>query len=167
MDLKQLGIELAKLGLPMLGAALPLPGGAVLGTALANYIGGDKDPDKLLAAISGNADMLQKAREFETTHQETILKIQVEAETARIVEVNKTMQTEASSDHWPTYSWRPFIGFMFGLYIASFVVLPLFHLNPVMITPELTFAVGSILGITAWFRGKMQADPNIPSDNRG
>jgi len=24
-----------------------------------------------------------------------------------------------------------------------------------------------ILGIASWFRGKMQADPNVASDNRG
>jgi hypothetical protein len=24
-----------------------------------------------------------------------------------------------------------------------------------------------ILGIASWYRGKMQADPNIPTDNRG
>jgi hypothetical protein len=25
------------------------------------------------------------------------------------------MQVETKSDHWPTYTWRPFIGFCFGL----------------------------------------------------
>lgn len=31
--------------------------------------------------------------------------------------INKTMQTESQSKHWPQWAWRPFNGFMF---ISSF-----------------------------------------------
>jgi hypothetical protein len=77
------------------------------------------------------------------------------------------MQSEAAAEHWPTYTWRPFIGFIFGLYIASMFILPLFGLQPITMSADLVMAVGAILGVASWFRGKMQADPNIPTINRG
>lgn len=164
MDIKQFGQALAKLGLPILGAALPVPGGAALGKMLGSILGNpNATEEEVLAELTVSTEALQKAKEFELTHQETLLRLQVEA----LVEVNKTMQTEASSDHWPTYSWRPFIGFMFGLYIFSFVLLPLFGVAPIILSPDLTLAVGGILGIASWFRGKMQSDPSVPTDNRG
>ncbi|MDD5391184.1 MAG: 3TM-type holin [Gallionellaceae bacterium] len=82
-------------------------------------------------------------------------------------EINATMRAEAASEHWPTYSWRPFIGFMFGAYIGSMWLLPLFGKTPTPISTDLTLAVGAILGVASWYRGKMQADPNIPTINRG
>ena len=87
--------------------------------------------------------------------------------TAGIQAVNTTMQAEAAADHWPTYSWRPFIGFVFGVYIASLFTLPLLGKTPVVMSPDMVLTVGGILGIASFFRGKMQADPNIPTDNRG
>lgn len=168
MDLKQLADSLVKIGLPILGAALPLPGGATIGTALANYLGNkDASLEDVVRTISSSEEALQKAREFEASHEETLLRMQVEAETARIQAVNSTMQEEAKSDHWPTYSWRPFIGFAFGLYILSYVVLPLCGITPSILPPDLTMAIGAILGIASYYRGKMQADPNVNTDNRG
>lgn len=82
-------------------------------------------------------------------------------------EVNATMRAEAVAEHWPTYSWRPFIGFVFGLYIASLFLLPLIEVQPVVMSPDMVLAVGSILGIASFYRGKMQADPTIPTINRG
>lgn len=82
-------------------------------------------------------------------------------------EVGATMRAEAAAEHWPTYSWRPFIGFVFGLYIASLFLLPLFGKQPVVMSADMVLAVGGILGIASFYRGKMQADPSIPTINRG
>lgn len=74
MDLMEFGKSIAKLGLPLLGAALPVPGGAVLGAALARAIGSESDrPEDLLATLAGNPEALQKARQFEAEHQERML----------------------------------------------------------------------------------------------
>lgn len=168
MDLKQIADNLVKIGLPILGAALPLPGGSAIGTALANYIGNkDASLDEVVKSITTSEEALQKAKEFEANHEETLLRMQVEAETVRIQTVNSTMQEEAKSDHWPTYSWRPFIGFAFGLYILSYVILPLCGITPSILPPDLTMAIGAILGIASYYRGRMQADPNVKTDNRG
>lgn len=62
-----------------------------------------------------------------------------------------------TSERWPTYSWRPFLGFMFGTYVASLWVLPLFGKTPVIMSPDLVITVGGILGVSAYFRGKSQS----------
>ena len=83
MDLKEFGLSLAKIGLPLLGAVLPIPGGAAIGTALASAIGSPSGkPEDILAALTGNAEGMLKAKQFEETHQETILRITVEHEQA-------------------------------------------------------------------------------------
>ncbi len=61
-------------------------------------------------------------------------------------------------EHWFQKGWRPFIGYAFGGYIVSMFVLPLFGKAPVPMTPDLVLAVGGVLGVTAWFRGKTQAE---------
>ncbi|MBA8737534.1 hypothetical protein [Chromobacterium violaceum] len=35
---------------------------------------------------------------------------EIQVDTTGTVAVNATMQAEARTEHWPTYSWRPFIG---------------------------------------------------------
>ena len=87
MDWKSLGESLAKIGLPILGAALPLPGGAALGVALANDIGAtSSDPGDVMARLTQSADALDKARAFESAHQETLLRMTIEA--ARVDEAD-------------------------------------------------------------------------------
>ncbi|MDY7579344.1 hypothetical protein RGU70_13580 [Herbaspirillum sp. RTI4] len=76
MDLKAFGESLAKLGLPLLGAILPIPGGAAIGSALAAAIGSGSDkPEDLLATLTANADAVEKAKEFQETHTETMLQL--------------------------------------------------------------------------------------------
>lgn len=80
MDWKEIAGEVAKIGLPLLGAALPLPGGAAIGTGLAAMLGATSDaPEHVLEALKDPA-AFQKAREFELTHQETLLRITTQAE---------------------------------------------------------------------------------------
>jgi hypothetical protein len=31
----------------------------------------------------------------------------------------------------------------------------------------MTLTIGAVLGVASFFRGKMQADPRVPSDSRG
>lgn len=84
--------------------------------------------------------------------------------------VNQTMQTEAKSEHWPQYSWRPFWGFVSGgafgfvvglcCYLGFKAVIggnpQALAMVPQLVTAFSTlFAIpGAILGVTAWHRGK-------------
>lgn len=172
MDWKSLGESVAKIGLPLLGAALPLPGGAALGTALASAIGSPSvKPEDIIASLSSSMDALSKAKQFELQHQETILKINIDAEIAQrqadsadIAAVNATMQAESKSERWPQWSWRPYNGFLYGTTILLvYFVLPLFKL-PIPAVPESVWmGWGAILGVTAWHRGKMQVEQNKSS----
>lgn len=87
---------------------------------------------------------------------------------ANAADINKTMQVEAAAEHWPTYTWRPFIGFVFGImFIGTYFVLPLLKLPVPVVPTEAWLSIGSVLGVASWYRGKMQADPTIHTVNRG
>ena len=100
-------------------------------------------------------------------------------------DVNKTMQVEAVAEHWPSYSWRPFIGFCVGINMLASSLLVLIVFTPVMFgvtaaatavnsLPTVLGALAAIngtvlpvLGIASWFRGKAQADPANPAMTKG
>lgn len=82
MDWKGIGESIAKLGLPLLGAVLPIPGGMAIGTALASAIGSPSgDPQDVLATLTASSDAVLKARQFELSHQETMMQMQLKYET--------------------------------------------------------------------------------------
>lgn len=81
MNWQDVGSEVAKIGLPLLGAVLPIPGGAAIGTALASALGAKSaDPTDVLNALTASADAQLKAHQFEETHQETMLQLQLKYE---------------------------------------------------------------------------------------
>jgi hypothetical protein len=100
---------------------------------------------------------------------------------ANAADVNKTMQAEAQAEHWPTYSWRPAIGFAVALNVVASSLLVLIVFVPVMFgsapaaaaVSNLPMVLGAlagingtvmpVVGIASWFRGKAQADPAIPA----
>lgn len=76
MQIKDILEPLAKLGLPLLGAALPVPGGAAIGAALAAHIGSPSSaPADILATLQGRADAVLKAKQFETENRTHLLEI--------------------------------------------------------------------------------------------
>jgi hypothetical protein len=164
--------------LPAIGTALGGPAGAAVGVMLGKALGTDATPDAVAAAL--NPDALVKLREVEVDLQ----KAQIGADQAAVQAVNTTMQVEAKSDHWPTYTWRPAIGFAVALntLAASVIVLAVFVAQILGVDAHEAIAqmpttLGAlaamngtalpILGIASWYRGKMQANPAVPSDNRG
>lgn len=76
MDWKDIGVTLAKMGLPLLGAALPIPGGAAIGSALVAALGPDKDGDvpqtaqDLVKRLTMDPEARQRAIEFQAQHRE-------------------------------------------------------------------------------------------------
>lgn len=183
MDLKELGATLAKIGLPLLGAALPIPGGAALGSALAASIGASSDkPDDILSALTGNAQAMQAAREFQAKHEERMLELTTQAEiaarnadSADIAAVNQTMQAEyenSDRENWWQKGWRPFNGYVVGfaslvtvagVLWLSWLALSGKDMNALNAIPTIVSSIamvlaipGAAVGITAWHRGVMQ-----------
>lgn len=164
--------------------------GKVVG--IAQQVTGQSSPDAAVAAIAADPNLslqFQKAVLDQQAHLAEIAadvtKAELAADTANTAAVNQTMQEEAKSDHWPTYSWRPYIGFCFGTnLILSTITVMFVFVAQVFALPGADKAMAAlpatlgalaaicglatpILGIASWFRGKMQADPAIPTDNRG
>lgn len=146
---------------------------------IAQVVTGQASPEAALKAVQADP---QIALAF----QKAIGEQQVELEKLAVqnaADVNATMRAEAASEHWPSYSWRPAIGFavaiclvlsgltVFGAYIGAMWFgkpEPLAHLPGMLgAMAALVGMAAPILGIASWFRGKMQADPNVPSVNRG
>lgn len=173
MDWKDVAGAVGKAA-PILGTLLGGPAGAVVGGLVASALGVGSTPDEVSQALATNPEAAVKLKQIEADRQVRLQELLVQAASAEITaasaaiqSVNTTMQAEAKADHWPTYSWRPAIGFVFAAYVASLFVLPLFDKTPVALSPDMTLAIGGILGVASWFRGRMQADPRVPADNRG
>lgn len=160
---------------PILGTLLGGPAGAAIGAIVASGLGVGATPDEVGQALAINPDAAVKLKQIEATRQTELQSLVVQAEqnrlaadTAAIVAVNATMQAETLAEHWPTYSWRPFVGFVFGvMFLGVYFVLPLFKLPVPSVPTEAWLAIGGVLGVASYFRGKAQADPGIPTDNRG
>lgn len=160
---------------PILGTLLGGPAGMAIGSIVASGLGVGNTPDEVSQALAVNPDAAVKLKQIEATRQTELQALVVQAEanrlaadTAAIQAVNTTMQIEAKSEHWPTYSWRPFCGFVFGtMFLGVYFVLPLSHLPVPVVPTEAWLAIGGVLGVASYFRGKAQADPSIPTDGRG
>lgn len=177
---------------PMLGTLLVGPPGAAIGAMIASGLGVGATPDEVSQALTVNPDAAVKLKQIEATRQTELQALVVSAEqnrlaadTATIQAVNATMQVEAKAEHWPTYTWRPFIGFCVGINTLSASLIVLLVFVPVMFgvkeaaaaMANLPMVLGSlaaisatvlpILGIASYFRGKAQADPAIQTNNQG
>jgi hypothetical protein len=148
---------------------------------VAQQVTGKPTGDQALAALQADPNLVLQYRKA-MLDQATIFE-QLAVQNA--ADINKTMQAEAASEHWPTYSWRPAIGFATAIAIVLVVLVVVIAYAGVILAkrdpaalsyiPAMIGAMGALLGATAapilgiasWYRGKMQADPNIPTINRG
>ena len=175
---------------PLLGTLLGGPAGAAVGALVASALGTGADPDAVAKEIAANPEAALKLREIEARRQIDLQGLAVDWAQAEMQaaaqatgSVNSTMQAEAAAEHWPTYSWRPAIGFAVALAVVGSVLtvfaaygaaLPNGKSDGLAAMPGILAAlagiiavVSPILGIASWFRGKAQADPNVPTVNRG
>jgi len=174
MEWKDLTNTISKFA-PLIGTAIGGPAGAAVGALVSATLGTDNDPSVVQQALVSNPDIALKLAQLEADQRVQLQTLivsaeqnRLSAETAQLGAVNATMQTEATAEHWPTYSWRPFIGFVFGIMMLGvYFVLPLLHIPVPPVPTEAWLALGAVLGVASWHRGKMQADPLIPTNNRG
>lgn len=160
---------------PILGTLIGGPAGPILGTLLGGVLGTDSTPSAIDAAIAADPGAALKLAQFESdnrvklqqmafTHADNV----IAAETAQIQAVNATMQAETKAEHWWSSGWRPYCGFVFGTtFFGVYFVLPLMKLPVPSIPFEAWAALGAVLGVASWFRGKAQADPTNPAPVRG
>jgi roadblock/LC7 domain-containing protein len=183
MDWKAITESLAKVGLPLIGAALPIPGGMAIGAALASAIGAPTaKPEDILATLTASADAQAKALQFQMENRQKLLEMaynyeieQRKADTADVAAVNATMTAEAvnsANESWYQKSWRPFNGFVVGIASLVTVIGVLWlswlalvgkDLNALNAIPTVVSSIamvlaipGAAVGITAWHRGRAQ-----------
>jgi len=155
--------------LPWLTTAIGGPLGGVASAAISGVLGLKEGDDPVVAINNASPSQITELRKAEDEFKlkaielgyknvETLGQQDVDV----LKEVNVTMRSEVASDHWPSYTWRPFIGFSFGLYMNSLWLLPLFHVAPVIMSPDMVLAAGGILGVASYFRGKAQVDCSNP-----
>jgi hypothetical protein len=163
-----LGGPLGGLAATFVGEKLGLPGASI--DAVKSMLGG-MTPEKLaeLKAMDQEFQLKMATLQVDSLYKMEQLSVQAyQSEVAAAVAVNATMQAEAAAEHWPTYSWRPAIGFAvaFNLVSASIVVFIAYLFKPSLVSniPEMLTAQAAlngvampILGIASWFRGKAQA----------
>jgi hypothetical protein len=160
---------------PLLGSLVGGPAGGAIGGLIASALGTDHSPDAVKQALAVNPEAAVKLRQIEAEQGVALQGLAVQqaanglaADTARLQAVNATMQAEAGAEHWPTYTWRPFIGFVAGVMVFGvYFVLPLVHVAVPPVPETVWLMLGGILGVASFFRGKMQADPDVPTINRG
>lgn len=117
MDWKAVGKTAAKFA-PLIGAALPVPGGAAIGSIIASVFGVDDNPDAVLKALESDPQAGIKLREIELAHKERLealalqrASMEMEQETSRLRTVNATFQAEVKSEDKYVRRWRPTFGY--------------------------------------------------------
>jgi hypothetical protein len=117
MDWKEVGKTAAKFA-PLIGAALPVPGGAAIGSIIASVFGVEDSPDAVMKAMESDPEAAIKLRKIELDHKERLeglalqrAAMEMEQETARLQTVNATFQAEVKSEDKYVRRWRPTFGY--------------------------------------------------------
>ena len=130
------------MGLPIIGDLLSSTVGKVVGKLVDKY---------LPPTISDKEKEEFKIKALELALEEE-KNIQAQLET-----VNATMRTEAQSDKFIVYAWRPLVGFCFvALICNNFILMPYFAsygLQPIIIPDGIWSAMLVVLGVSAGTRG--------------
>jgi len=188
MDWKDIG-SIVKKGAPLLGTILGGPAGAAAGGAISlicSALGvSDETPEAVMAAIQ-SPDAMVKLKELEYRNRERLEeltleqskldlereRLTVEQEIGQVKEVNATMRDEGKSEHWPQWSWRPFIGFITGIsfgwvswricdaimaaVVAKDGAMLASLANVIFMLIGLFGVPSAILGVAAWGRNKLK-----------
>lgn len=99
---------------PLLGSALG-PGSAAAGALVAGLFGVENTPDAIGEAIKADPQAMVKLQQLEKEHERELQRMVIEAETARLAEINKTMRAEASAQDGYVRRWRPTFGYMVAI----------------------------------------------------
>lgn len=175
---------------PILGTLIGGPAGGAVGAMISSALGTENTPDAVFAELTANPEAVVKLREIEAKRQVELqgllldhAKADMAARVQNASDVNKTMQAESQSERWPQWSWRPFIGFVFGVNLLIATVTVAFVYGGVLAgsaaavaalasLPQMIGALGAVngaalpvLGIASWFRGKQKLQDGASKGN--
>lgn len=102
-------------GAPLLGSLIGTPAtGAAIGL-IARSLGTDATPEAVTQALEGDPQATERLRRLEAEHERELTRMSLEAQTARLTEVNQTMRAEAASNDAYVRRWRPTFGYLTAL----------------------------------------------------
>jgi len=110
MNWSAIGQSVAKVA-PLIGSLLGGPAGGAVGAMVANAMGVDNNPAAVASVLQADPAVLTRIRELELTHAAELQRMQIEAETARLSEINQTIRAEAASLDPYVRRWRPTYGY--------------------------------------------------------
>lgn len=132
---------------PLVGGLLGGPLGGVAGSLVASALGVDASPHAVDNALSSDPAALARIRELEITHATELRRMAIEAETTRLVEVNRTMQAEAQSCDPYVRRWRPTFGYaVAGTWILQTVAFVAVTVYAPFANPETGAALVNAVG---------------------
>lgn len=147
---------------------------------IAMTVTGKTTGDESIKALQADPNLVLQYRKAVLDQEVTFQSLAVQ----NASDINKTMQAESAAEHWPTYSWRPSIGFSIALNVlltsltvmVAYIGVMFFQVNAIVLSyiPAMIAAMAALLaapsgivGVASWHRGKMQANPDIPTVNKG
>jgi len=158
MQWKDIGSMVAKAA-PLLGKLLPIPYAGVAGELIASAFGVKNEPTAIHNAIKSDPDAAVKLAKLELDNKALLQQQLLVAETGRIQSINATMRAESKSEHWMQWSWRPLVGFIFGItFFGVYMVLPLAKIGVPAIPTEAWMMIGAVLGVASWHRGAAKVE---------
>lgn len=100
---------------PLIGSLLGGPAGGAVGALVARAVGAKPEPAAIAQAIEADPKALERIREMELSHQRELERMHLEAETARLAQINQTMRTEVASQDAYVRRWRPTFGYLVAI----------------------------------------------------
>lgn len=140
---------------PVLGTVLGGPAGGAIGAVVASALGVEAEPEAVDEAIKADPQAVLKLKELEATHQHELNVAAIQAETARLAEINATMRAEYAANDAYVRRWRPTFGYMvaatWGLQTAAIAVAIIWG---AIISPEYA---GETIGAVTTLAGALSA----------
>ena len=112
MNWSAIGKTVAKMA-PLAGALLTGPAGAAasVGGLIAKALGTSPDPASVAQVLQNDPGAFERVKKFELENETALTRLHLEAETAQLAEVNKTMRAESASLDPYVRRWRPTFGY--------------------------------------------------------
>ncbi|MDR5857936.1 hypothetical protein FZZ93_02495 [Halomonas eurihalina] len=99
-------------GAPLLGSLIGTPAtGAAIGM-IAKALGTDADHEAIKDELKIDPEATTKLQQLEAEHERELTRMSLEAQTARLGEINRTMRAEAASNDAYVRRWRPTYGYL-------------------------------------------------------
>lgn len=116
MSWSEIGKTLAAVA-PVVGGLLTGPVGAAVtvGGLVAKALGTAADPASVAQVLQNDPGAFERVRKFEIENETALTRMHLEAETAQLAEVNKTMREESASLDPYVRRWRPTFGYSVAL----------------------------------------------------